>query len=117
MDLDESKLRAVPDAGVLYTLPNGISIVWMKKHEPKEGVTDKKWGSKFFAGTTLKAIVEMTAKVLIDNRAQPGTTCVYNVVFEEPIGVSMGKRVRGLRVTFCLNGTLAHAYPVNENEL
>ena len=128
MELNEADLRAVPDAGVLHELPSGISIVRRRKHEAIPGLldlpredqarkTDKVNGSKFLPGVTLRRIVEMTAEVLAENDVQPGRKGPYNKVFPEPIGISKGRPVRGLRVLLCLNGTLAHGVPVDENEL
>jgi len=71
-------------------------------------------GSKFLPGIGLTRIVEMTAEVLAKNGAVPGGSFRYNEVFEEPIGISGGKRVCGLCVR--LNGRHAHAYPVDETE-
>lgn len=127
MELDDGLLRAVPDSCVLYTLPSGIRIVRRKKHEPidlanlskkdLERLTDKKNGAKFLPGTTLAKIVEITAQVLQKNRAQVGTNTEYNTVYEEPIGISRGKRVRRLRVVRSQRGRIAHGFPEEEDRL
>lgn len=128
MELNDADLRAVPDGEVLHVLPNGIAILRRRKHEPQHGrlglpreatarMTDKGRGSKFLPGTTLSRIVEMTVEVLLENRALPGSSTPYNKVFAAPIGVSKGRLVRALKVFRSLNGTLAHAVPVDENEI
>ena len=128
MERSDADLRAVPEGGVLRTLPNGIRIIRRRKHEPGANLlelsrgalarlTDKVNGSKFLPRTTLARIVEMTAEVLLENQAAPGSNTSYNKVFAEPIGISAGRLVRALRIQRCWNGTVAHGYPVNENAL
>ncbi len=127
MQLDEKRLRSVPDAGVLHTLDSGIGIVRRHKHEPIDArgmsrselqrKTCKENGSKFLAGTSLGRVVELTALILEENGAVPGDNAGYNRVFDEPIGISNGRPVRGLRVERSSRGTLAHAFPVDERLL
>lgn len=127
MELDDGLLRAVPDGCVLYTLPNGIRIVRRKKHEPidlanlskkdLERLTNNKNGAKFLQGTTLARIVEMATEVLQKNQAQVGKNTEYNTVYEKPIGISRGRRVRGLRVVRSQEGRIAHGFPEEEDRL
>jgi hypothetical protein len=128
MARSNADLRAVPEGGVLFTLPNGIRILRRRKHEPVTNLlglsraaltrlTGKMNGSKFLPGTTLDRIVEMTTEVLLENQAAPGSNTSYNKVFAEPIGISAGRLVRALRIQRSWNGTVAHGYPVNENDL
>ena len=123
MELDEVQLREVPNAGVLHELSNGIQIIRRRKHEPidlprreKELArqTNKCNGSKFLPETTLTRIVEMTSEVLLENRAEIGSNDCYNKVYDEPIGISAGRRVKGLRVCRSNRGRYAHAYPQDE---
>ena len=125
MQLDESQLRSVGEARTLYRLGNGIEIVRRKKHEPLdsedltrdvlERKTESRSGSKFLRGTTLKQIVEMTAELLLANRARVGSNKAYNRVYPQPIGISRGEKVRAFRVE--LKGRWAHGYPVDERAL
>ena len=127
MDLDEGQLRAVPDGCVLHTLPSGIAIVRRKKHEPidtmnlsrqeLERLTGKEEGAKFLPGTTLARIVEMTIQVLQEKQAQVGENTEYNTVYDQPIGISRGRRVRGLRVVRSQGGRIAHGFPEEEERL
>jgi len=127
MGIDERPLRGVPDAGVLDMLPNGIRIIRRKKHEPIEmgqltrnermRRTDKLEGSKFLPGTSLARIVRMTREVLLENDAKIGSNDGCGKVYDRPIGISRGRPVRGLRVRRSNNGTLAHAYPEDEQRL
>ena len=127
MELDEGQLRSVPDGGPLHVLPNGIQIIRRKKHEPidLEGLdrdelarrTGKLEGSKFLPGTSLGRIVEMTCEILLENGAQVGSNEAYNRVHRDTIGISRGRRVRGLRVRRSGNGKVAHAYPEDERVL
>jgi len=120
MQLDESQLRRVSDGAELCRLQSGIIISRRHKHEPIEiaGLseedlkrrTSKENGSKFLPGTTLCQIVEMTAKVLGDDGATIGLKTTYNVVYDRPIGISRGRRVRGIRVA--LASGYAHAFPI-----
>jgi hypothetical protein len=120
MQLDEGQLRRVPYGGDLYRLPSGIVISRQRKHEPIDiaGLsvedlkrkTSKEKGSKFLPGTTLSQIVEMTATVLEDEGATKGLKTAYNIVYDKPIGISRGKRVKGMRVV--VSGRYAHAYPI-----
>lgn len=125
MELDEGQLRSVPDAGILCRLPNGIGVIRMRKHEPidmtglspaeVEVRTNKASGSKFRPGTTLTRIVEITQEILDENGAQPGTPSgSYDKMYDESVGISRGRTVSAVRVRTCSNGTLAHAYPVDE---
>jgi hypothetical protein len=40
MDLDEARLRMVPDGGIMFVLDNGIAIQRRRKHEPIPGMDD-----------------------------------------------------------------------------
>ena len=127
MGHEESQLRAAPDGGVLVLLRSGIRVVRRRKHEPIpiEGLseqelasrTDHRNGSKFLPGTTLARIVEMTAAILVENNAAVGCNDGYGKIYEEPIGISKGRRVRGVRVVRSAHGQYAHAYPADEREL
>ena len=127
MEPDESQLRVVRDGRILHTLPNGIQIQRRMKHEPirLEGLskreirrrTDKKHGSKFLPETTLRRIVEITREILEENEAVVGTNQCYDKVYEEAVGISNGRRVRGVRVRRSNQGRLAHAYPEDEKRL
>jgi hypothetical protein len=120
MQLDESQLRGVHDGGELCKLPSGIIITRRRKHEPikieglnkedLERLTSKEKGSKFLPGTTLRQIVEMTARVLQDKGATKDLKTTYNVVHDRPVGISRGKWVRGMCVV--LKGRYAHAFPI-----
>jgi hypothetical protein len=124
MHLDEAQLRAVPDGGVLYTLPNGIQIIRRKKHEGHglgnlsraeiEWQTNKMNGAKFLPEIDLRRIVEMTAEALLENGAELGANTPYNKLYRTPIGISKGEPVRVLRVRRAGNGRFAHAYPEDE---
>ena len=118
----------MPDGGLLCTLRNGIAIQRRKKHEPLtnmdtiprdalKGLTDKRRGSKFLTGTSLKDIVEMTVQVLLENDAEPGCNTSFSKVFDKPIGIYRGVPVHGLRVRRSNRGRLAHAIPEDENAL
>jgi hypothetical protein len=61
--------------------------------------------------------VEMTADVLQKNGAHVGENTEYNTVYEEPIGISRGRRVRGLRVVRSQEGRIAHGFPEEEKKL
>ena len=127
MGPDDPNLWSVPDGGVLRTLPNGIQILRMRKHEPietegmtKEEVasrTDKLSGSKFLPGTSLERIVEITCEVLEGNNALVGSNEGYAKIYGYPIGISRGKLVRGVRVRRSSLGRNAHAFPEDEGRL
>jgi hypothetical protein len=126
MHLDEAQLRAVPDGGVLYTLPNGIAIVRRRKHEGQalsglsrsaiERQTNEINGAKFLPEINLRRIVEITVEVLLENGAELGSNTSYNRVYQTPVGISRGRPVRGLWVVRSQNGRLAHGYPVDERD-
>jgi hypothetical protein len=129
MEPDESQLRAVPEAGVLSILPNGIAIVRRRKHEPisLEGLsrdeivrrTNKQSGSKFLPGTSLARIVEITREILEESNVQPGDQDGghYAKIYDEPIGISNGRQVRAARVRTRDGCRRAHAYPEDERRV
>jgi hypothetical protein len=128
MELDEGQLRSVPEGGVLFTLPNGISILRRTKHEPINlaGLspaqvklrTDKTNGSKFLRGTGLARIVEITREILEENGVQPGhANGRYAKMCYSPVGISNGRRVKAVRVVTACGSTQAHAYPEDKRRV
>lgn len=125
MELDDKELRRTPDAGALYTLPNGIQVQRRVKHElpaadiadMSENRTGKEEGSKFNQGTSLKRIVEMTVEILLENHAQIGSNGKYHKVYEDFVGISRGKKVKAVRVLTSNKGKYAHGFPVDERNL